>query len=95
MMGLRVSGFSGHTVAALWGMALISQIIGHSSYNWALRYCSATLVSLSFLGEPVGSTVLAYLFFHEVLTLTKAVGGLFILGAIYLAARGEGLENRN
>ena len=96
MMGLQVSGFSNQTLGAVWAMALISQIIGHSSYNWALRYCSTTLVALSFLGEPVGSTILAYLLFHEELTLTKAVGGLIILGAIYLAARSEVVpENRN
>jgi drug/metabolite transporter (DMT)-like permease len=89
VMGFRVSGFSSQTLWAIWAMALISQIIGHSSYNWALRYCSTTLVALSFLGEPVGSTILAYLLFQEKLTLTKAVGGLIILCAIYLAARSE------
>lgn len=96
VMGLRVSGFSGQTIGAIWAMALISQIIGHSSYNWALRYCSATLVALSFLGEPVGSSILAYFLFHESLTLTKTVGGIIILGAIYLAARSEVVPvNRN
>ena len=96
MMGLQVSGFSNQTFGAIWAMALISQIIGHSSYNWALRYCSTTLVALSFLGEPVVSTILAYFLFHEDLTLTKAVGGLIILGAIYLAARSEFVpENRS
>ncbi|HHE73685.1 MAG TPA: DMT family transporter [Desulfobacteraceae bacterium] len=88
-MGLRVSGFSSQTLWAIWAMALISQIIGHSSYNWALRYCSATLVALSFLGEPFVSTILAYLLFQEDLTLTKTVGGLIILCGIYLAARSE------
>ena len=96
MMGLQVSGFSNQTLGAIWAMALISQIIGHSSYNWALRYCSTSLVALSFLGEPVGSTILAYFIFHEQPTLTKVVGGLVILAAIYLAARSEILpENRN
>jgi len=89
VMGLPVSGFSSHTLSAILAMALISQLIGHSSYNWALRYCSTTLVALSFLGEPVGATILAYFLFHEVLTMTKTVGGLLILSGIYLAARNE------
>ena len=89
LMGLPISGFSSQTLWAIWGMALISQIIGHSSYNWALRYCSTTLVALSFLGEPVGSTILAYFLFHEEPTLTKMTGGLIILAGIYLAARSE------
>jgi drug/metabolite transporter (DMT)-like permease len=96
VMGLQISGFSKQTLGAIWAMALVSQIIGHSSYNWALRYCSTTLVALSFLGEPVGSTILAYFIFHEKLTLSKAVGGIIILGAIYLTARSEvAPENRN
>lgn len=89
LMGLPISGFSAQTLWAIWGMALISQVIGHSSYNWALRYCSTTLVALSFLGEPVGSTILAYLLFHEQPTLAKMMGGLIVLSGIYLAARSE------
>jgi drug/metabolite transporter (DMT)-like permease len=89
MMGLKISGFSNQTLCAIWAMALISQIIGHSSYNWALRYCSTTLVALGFLGEPVGSTILAYFLFNEQLTPTKTVGGIIILMAIYMAAKSE------
>ncbi len=88
-MGLRISGFSTQTVAAFWAMAIISQVVGHSCYNWALRYCSASLVALSLLGEPVGSTILAYLIFQEGLTWIKVSGGLLIVTGIYLAARNE------
>jgi len=87
--GLQISGFSGQTFAAFWAMALVSQVVGHSCYNWALRYCSASLVALSLLGEPVGSTILAYLVFQEGLTPSKVGGGLLILTGIYLAARSE------
>jgi drug/metabolite transporter (DMT)-like permease len=41
-------------------MALGPQILGHSSLNWALRYLSATFVTLATLGEPIGSTLLAW-----------------------------------
>ena len=96
LMNLQISAFSSQTLWAIWGLAFISQIIGHSSYNWALRYCSTTLVALSFLGEPVGSTILAYILFREDLTLTKAIGGLIILAAIYMVAKSEVVsENRN
>jgi drug/metabolite transporter (DMT)-like permease len=70
-------------------MAVISQIIGHSSYNWALKWFSASLIAVSLLGEPIGATILAYIIFKETLTWTKFVGGTLILAAIYLAARGE------
>jgi drug/metabolite transporter (DMT)-like permease len=86
---LPVAGFSGRTYAAFAGMALVSQIIGHSSYNWALRWFSTGLIAVSLLGEPIGATILAYVLFDEGLTWAKVVGGLLILSAIYLAGRGE------
>jgi len=88
-LGLQVVGFSSGTYAAFAGMALISQIIGHTSYNWALKWFSASLIAVSLLGEPIGATILAYIIFDETLTWTKLVGGSLILAAIYLAARGE------
>ncbi len=86
---LPITGYSPQTVAAFWAMALISQIIGHSSYNWALKWFSTSFVAVALLGEPIGSTILAYLVFNEGLTWTKFSGGLFILSAIYIAASGE------
>ena len=88
-LGLQIVGFSSGTYAAFAGMALISQIIGHTSYNWALKWFSASLIAVSLLGEPIGATILAYIIFDERLTWTKLVGGSLILAAIYLAAKGE------
>lgn len=89
LLKLPISGYSSQTVAAFWAMALISQILGHSSYNWALKWFSTSLVAVALLGEPIGSTILAYIIFNEGLTWLKLVGGLFILSAIYIAASGE------
>ena len=88
-LGLQITGFSSGTYAAFAGMAFVSQVIGHTSYNWALKWFSASLIAVSLLGEPIGATVLAYLIFDESLTWTKFIGGGLILVAIYLAARGE------
>jgi drug/metabolite transporter (DMT)-like permease len=86
---LPITGFSPGTVWAFLGMALIAQIAGHSTYNWALRWLSAGLIAVSLLGEPIGSTILAYFLFDEGLTVYKVVGGIIILSAIYLAASSE------
>ena len=93
-LGLQVVGFSSGTYAAFAGMALVSQIIGHTSYNWALKWFSASLIAVSLLGEPIGATILAYIIFDETLTWTKLIGGSLILAAIYLAARGEQVNRR-
>jgi drug/metabolite transporter (DMT)-like permease len=60
-----ITGCSTQTIAAFWAMALISQLIGHSSYNWSLKWFSTSLVAVSLLGEPIGSTLLAYVIFDE------------------------------
>jgi drug/metabolite transporter (DMT)-like permease len=86
---LPITGFSGQTYTMFLAMAVVPQLIGHSSYNWALRWFSASLIAVSLLGEPIGSTVLAYLLLGEGLTWPKVLGGGLILAAIYLAARGE------
>ena len=89
VLRLPVSGYDTQTVAAFWAMALVSQIIGHTSYNWALKWFSTGFVAVALLGEPIGSTIMAYLIFNEGLTWPKFIGGLFILSAIYIAAAGE------
>jgi drug/metabolite transporter (DMT)-like permease len=76
-------------VAAFWGMAIVAQLIGHTSYNWALKWFSASLIAISLLGEPIGSTLLAYIIFDEGITWSKALGSALILSAIYLAATSE------
>ncbi|GAP11218.1 predicted permease, DMT superfamily [Bellilinea caldifistulae] len=67
-------------------LAIIPQVIGHSSFNWALRYLPATFVSLALLGEPVGATILAMIFLRETPLLNEVIGGGMILGGIYLAS---------
>ncbi len=89
LAGLPVAGYSSGTWGAFGAMALLPQLLGHSSYNWALRWLSAGFISVALLGEPLGSTLLAWILFGEGLTLVKALGMGCILGGIVLASRGE------
>jgi len=88
-LNLPIAGFSTKTFSALWAMALIPQLIGHTSYNWSLKWFSANMIAISLLGEPIVSTILAYVLFDESLTWAKVIGGGLILSAIRLAAAGE------
>lgn len=88
-LNMKIWGFDSQTLAALWASALIPQLIGHTSYNWALKWFSASIIAISLLGEPVGSSFLAYLLFDEALTVQKIAGGALILIAIYLSASSE------
>ena len=89
ILNLPITGFSADTMAAFWAMAIISQLIGHTSYNWALKWFTAGFVAVSLLGEPIIATFLAYLVFSEGLTWAKVIGGAIILFAIYIAASVE------
>lgn len=82
-------GYSPEIYLWLVLLAVIPQLIGHSSFNWALGYLSAAYVSITLLGEPIGSTVLAYFVLHEVPTPLKLAGGALILVGIYIASRSE------
>ena len=68
-------------------LALIPQIIGHSTFNWALGYLPAAFVAVTTLGEPVGSAILAFFFLQETPSMVMIAGGVLILFGIYLASR--------
>jgi drug/metabolite transporter (DMT)-like permease len=67
-------------------LAVVPMILGHTVYNWTLRYVTALVVSMSILGEPILSAILAYLLLSEVPTNWVVLGGILILVGIYLVA---------
>lgn len=68
-------------------LAIFPQLLGHSTFNWALKYLPASLVSITLLGEPIGSTILAFIILKEVPSAPELIGAAFILLGIYLASR--------
>ena len=89
LSGQPVLGYPVETYRMVLLLALGPQILGHSSFNWALGYLSPTFVTVMILGEPVGSTILAYLVLHERPSALKLLGGAVILIGIYLCSRAE------
>lgn len=87
--GADLFAHSGAAWLVLLAMALGPQLLGHTSYNWSLRYVSATFVAVVTLGEPVGSALLAFIIFGEGFAPLQFVGFALLLAGIYLAARGE------
>jgi len=73
-------GFSAETYLILLLLAVVPQLIGHTTFNWALKFLSATVVAVLILGEPIGATLLALCFLGETVSGLKAVG-LVVLGA--------------
>jgi len=89
IVGVPLTGYP--TQAWLWLvlLAIIPQIVGHSSFNWALGHLPATFVSLAALVEPIGSTFLAWIILQEPPTWVTVLGGLFILIGLSIAMKRE------
>lgn len=66
-------------------MAIGPQIIGHGSLNYALRYLPAAILGVITLVEPVGASILAYLFFDEAPSWIAVGGMLLVLLSISFA----------
>jgi len=74
-------------------LALIPTLIGHTSFNWLLSKVKASMVGVTILGEPIGSSLLAMVFFDEYPSYWVLAGGSFVLFSIYLLWRQELLED--
>ncbi len=76
-------------ISYIWmaALAIIPQLIGHSSFNWALKSLPAAYVAITLLGEPVGTVILSMVFLKEIPTVMEVAGGVFILVGILLASR--------
>jgi drug/metabolite transporter (DMT)-like permease len=69
-------------------MAIVSQLIGHTSFNWAVKYVSPTLVSLTILFEPLGASLLGFFIFKEVPSSSVLTGGVILLLGVGIAVVG-------
>ncbi len=70
-------------------MAFVAGILGHTLYNWSLKKVRAALASVALLGEPVGSTLWAFVipWISQIPSKYTLFGGCFILLGIYLTAQ--------
>lgn len=85
--GNRFTGYE----AKEWGifllLAIVPTLFGHYLFNWLLKYMNATAVSMSVLGEPVISSLLAWVLLKEALTGYQLGAGLLILFGVWLFIR--------
>jgi drug/metabolite transporter (DMT)-like permease len=89
LAGQPLGGYGGRTWLILALLAAGPQMLGHSSFNWALAYFSPIFVTLAILGEPIGATLLAFAVLGETPAWTTLLGAIPILAGIYIAARDE------
>ncbi len=85
-VGAPMLGYDVPILAMFAAIALVPMIFGHTLYNWALRWISAPVVSVSLLGEPVGASILALLLLGEAPGPLTIVGGAVTLAGILLCS---------
>lgn len=83
------TGYGAKIYLLFFLIAFVPQVIGHTSFNWALKYISAATVAVITLGEPIGATILAFFILGEKITAFQIIGGILILTGVALAIKGE------
>ena len=92
--GAPFTGFPARTWVMFALLAAVPQLLGHTTFNFLLKDTTATLVAISVMGEPIGSTLLGLAFFAEVPPWTAVAGGLLILVGIYVATTAQARNRR-
>ncbi|KYG90413.1 DMT family transporter [Metasolibacillus sp. FSL H7-0170] len=65
-------------------LAIIPNLLGHTLFNWSLKFVSTNVLSIAILFEPIGAAILAYYIFKEYLIATQIIGGIVVLLGILL-----------
>lgn len=69
-------------------LGLIPQLIGHSAFNYVLKYLSATFVGIATQLEPIFSALAAFILFQERPLPLQLVGSAAVLAGVVLALLG-------
>lgn len=77
-------------------LAFFCSILGHTVYNYMVKYVSSTLISVSTLSEPVFASTLAMLIFKEIPSLYTLIGGVIIITGIfyYLVTQNKEIKSK-
>ncbi|WML47222.1 DMT family transporter [Neobacillus sp. PS3-34] len=75
-------------------LALIPTLLGHTLFNWSLKWISASTISMAILFEPVGATILAYNLLNENILWSQIIGGSIVISGISLFIIDERIRER-
>jgi len=85
-VGVPLVGYDARVMLLFAVIAIVPMIFGHTLYNWALKWVTAPVVSISLLGEPVGASILAFLVLGETPGSLTMIGGAVTLAGILICA---------
>jgi len=82
--GVALTGYSNTAYLLVAANAVLSQVIGHSSFNYAVKYMPATYIGVATQLEPVMSALMAFFILSESLMAVQIVIGVQILLGVLL-----------
>lgn len=65
-------------------LAIIPTFLGHTLFNWSLKWLSTSTISMSIVFEPVGASILAYVILGETISWTQWLGGMIVIVGLSL-----------
>ncbi len=88
--GVSFTGYSTNGYLMIVLLALVPQLIGHTSFNYAVKFFTATVVGIATQVEPISSALFAYILFNEVPVPLQILGSAAILVGVLVAMLGQG-----
>lgn len=86
LFGVRMWGYSPFSWLMILALVAFPQMMGHTLYNYSLRFFKPHVVSVCLLGEPVFGSALAYLALGEPLGVEKLPAFTAVLVGLYLVS---------
>ncbi|MFZ3590590.1 DMT family transporter [Bacillus sp. DJP31] len=65
-------------------LAIFPTLLGHTMFNFALRWVSTSIISVTILIEPIGASILAYYILSESILFHQIIGGIVVILGICL-----------
>ena len=89
LSNISLTFISSRDLSIIFVMALISGIFGHTLYNWSLEKVRASIASVALLGEPIGSSLFAFIlpWINQIPSIYTLIGGGIIIIGIYFTTR--------
>lgn len=87
--GVPLTGYEAGTWGWIAALTLGPQLMGHTVFNWALKYVEASIISGTILAEPIFAALLAWLVLSEKPGVATVAGGAVVLAGLYLLIRGR------
>ncbi|SET79741.1 Threonine/homoserine efflux transporter RhtA [Oceanobacillus limi] len=65
-------------------LAIFPTFLGHTLFNWALKWLSTATISMGIVLEPIGASILAYIILGETVTWSQWLGGTIVIFGLFL-----------